>query len=324
MHIYVAGHRGMVGRALTARLRSSGHHVIVRSRAELDLGNESAVNDFFSSVRIDQVYVAAGKVGGIHANRTYPASFLYENLVIATHVIHAAHKAGVRKLLYLGSSCIYPRLADQPIREEALLTGPLEPTNEPYAIAKIAGIKLCASYNRQYGETHGTDYRCAMPTNLFGPGDNYHRENSHVLPALIQRFHEAKVNRDPVVSVWGTGNARREFMYVDDLADACIWLMNIEKSNFDRHTGASIDHVNVGTGEEVTIAALASIVRRVVGYTGEIGFDDRMPDGAPRKLLDVSRLRRMGWRHKMPLLEGIIYTYSDFLHAAPRGLETHK
>lgn len=319
MKIFVAGHQGMVGRAIAERLGAQGHEVLTRSRAQLDLTNQQAVQQFFGGQHVDEVYMAAGKVGGIHANTQYPAEFIYDNMAIAANVIHGAFKTGVRKLLYLGSSCIYPRMADQPMREEALLSGHLEHTNEPYAIAKIAGIKLCESYNRQYGTTHGLDYRCVMPTNLFGPGDNYHPENSHVLPALLQRFHDAKAEERPSVLVWGSGKARREFLYVDDMADGCLHVMNIDKPLYDIHTTPTSSHINVGTGHEVSIAELATLIASVVGYSGEIRFDSGKPDGTPRKLLDVSRLDKMGWKHKVSLADGVDRTYSAFLSGTPRN-----
>lgn len=310
--IYVAGHRGMVGSAIVRQLLAQGHpadHIITRSHAELDLTDQAAVRAFFASERPDQVYLAAAKVGGIHANNTYPADFIYQNLMIAANFIDAAYREGVKKLLFLGSSCIYPKLAPQPMREDALLTGPLEPTNEPYAIAKIAGIKLCESYNRQYG----TDYRSVMPTNLYGPGDNYHPENAHVIPALIRRFHEAKIKRSESVTVWGTGTPRREFLYVDDLAAACVHVMNLDKALYDQHTQPMLSHLNVGSGQEVTIRELAESVAKVVGYAGKIFFDTSKPDGTPRKLMDSSRLQALGWQPKVALEAGLRFAYQDFL-----------
>ncbi|MDH6165947.1 GDP-L-fucose synthase [Variovorax boronicumulans] len=316
MRIYVAGHRGMVGQTLTRRLAGLGHEVVTRTRAELDLLDQAAVARFFATERIDQVYVAAAKVGGIHANMTYPAQFIYENLMIAANITHQAFAADVKRLLFLGSSCIYPRLADQPIREDALLTGKLEPTNEPYAIAKIAGIKLCESYNRQYGATHGIDYRSVMPSNLYGPGDNYHLENSHVVPALIQRFHLAKISRAPSVLIWGSGRARREFLYVDDMVEGCLDVMNLPRAAYDHHTDPMRGHINLGTGEDVSIAELVELIREVVGYEGSIRYDLAQPDGAPRKLLDVSRAATFGWRATVPLAEGLRRTYADYQKAA--------
>ncbi|ADU37072.1 GDP-L-fucose synthase family protein [Variovorax paradoxus] len=315
MRIYVAGHRGMVGQTLTRRLVELGHEVVTRSRAELDLLDQAAVARFFATERIDQVYVAAAKVGGIHANMTYPAQFIYENLLIAANITHQAFVSDVKRLLFLGSSCIYPRLADQPIREDALLTGKLEPTNEPYAIAKIAGIKLCESYNRQYGATHGIDYRSVMPSNLYGPGDNYHLENSHVVPALIQRFHLAKISRAPSVLIWGSGRARREFLYVDDMVEGCLDVMNLPRAAYDQHTDPMRGHINLGTGEDVSIAELVEQIRETVGYEGSIRYDLAQPDGAPRKLLDVSRAATFGWRATVPLAEGLRRTYADYQKA---------
>lgn len=314
--IYVAGHKGMVGSAIVRQLLAQGHpaeQIVTRSRAELNLTNQAEVRDFFASERPDQVYLAAAKVGGIHANNTYPADFIAENLMIETNVIDSAFRHGVQKLLFLGSSCIYPRLAPQPMSEESLLTGPLEPTNEPYAIAKIAGIKLCESYNRQYGESHAVDYRSVMPTNLYGPGDNYHPENSHVIPALIRRFHEAKMRGAPKVIVWGTGEPRREFLYVDDMAAACLYVMGLPKDAYEAHTQPMLSHINVGIGEDISIGELARIIGRVVGYQGELGFDSTRPDGAPRKLMDSSRLASLGWQASVPLESGLAVAYQDFL-----------
>lgn len=305
----------MVGQTLTRRLAELGHEVVTRTRAELDLLDQAAVARFFASEPIDQVYVAAAKVGGIHANMTYPAQFIYENLLIAANITHQAFVADVKQLLFLGSSCIYPRLADQPIREDALLTGKLEPTNEPYAIAKIAGIKLCESYNRQYGATHGIDYRSVMPSNLYGPGDNYHLENSHVVPALIQRFHLAKISRAPSVLVWGSGRARREFLYVDDMVEGCLDVMNLSRAAYDEHTDPMRGHINLGTGEDVSIAELVEQIRATVGYEGSVRYDLAQPDGAPRKLLDVSRAATFGWRARVPLAEGLRRTYADYQKA---------
>jgi GDP-L-fucose synthase len=316
MRIFVAGHCGMVGQTLTRRLRESGHEVVTRSHAELDLLDQAAVRHFFATEHVDQVYLAAAKVGGIHANMTYPAQFIYENLMIAANVTHQAFLANVKRLLFLGSSCIYPRLADQPIREEALLSGKLEPTNEPYAIAKIAGIKLCESYNRQYGATHGIDYRSVMPSNLYGPGDNYHLENSHVVPALIQRFHLAKISRTPSVLIWGSGRARREFLYVDDMVEGCLGVMSLSRAAYEQQTDPMRGHINLGTGEDVSIAELVELVREVVGYEGSIRYDLAQPDGAPRKLLDVSRAATLGWRATVPLAEGLRRTYADYQKAA--------
>ena len=297
--VFVAGHRGLVGSALVRRLSREPVELVTRSRQELDLENPLAVLRFFARERPQQVYLAAAKVGGIMANATYPADFIRNNLLVTINVLEAARDAGVEKLLYLGSSCIYPRLAPQPITEEALLTGPLEPTNEPYAIAKIAGITMCRSYNRQFG----TNFISVMPTNLYGPGDNFDLETSHVLPALIRRFHEAKVAGAPSVTIWGTGTPRREFLHVDDLADACVHLMRVHDGN---------DLVNVGCGEDVAIGDLARLVAEIVGYPGEIAFDRSKPDGTPRKLLDVRRLAALGWRARIPLRDGIAETYQWF------------
>lgn len=313
--IYVAGHQGMVGSAIVRHLLASGvpaQSIITKTRLELDLCNQSAVQAFFSAERPAQVYLAAAKVGGIHANHTYPAEFIYQNLMLQSNVIHAAHTHGVKKLLFLGSSCIYPRLAEQPMRENALLTGTLEPTNEPYAIAKIAGIKMCESYNRQYGASHGTDYRCVMPTNLYGPGDNYHPKNSHVIPALIRRFHEAKVQNAPSVTLWGTGTPRREFLYVDDMAAASVYVMNLSKSTYEQHTHPRQSHINVGSGRDITIAQLASVIAKVVSYTGAIQFDHTHLDGAPRKWIDSSHLAALGWQAQTNLEVGLRLTYDDF------------
>ncbi len=308
--IYVAGHRGMVGSAIVRALNSQGYNnTVVRTHAELDLTDQRAVRHFFETEKPDQVYLAAAKVGGIHANNTYPAEFIYQNLMVQANVIDAAFRNGVQKLLFLGSSCIYPRLAAQPMSEDALLTGTLEPTNEPYAIAKIAGIKLCESYNRQYA----VDYRSIMPTNLYGPGDNYHPENSHVIPALIRRFHEAKVTNAPSVTIWGSGTPRREFLYVDDMASASLHLMQLPKAEYEQHTQPMQSHINVGSGSDVTIAELAQAVSQTVGYTGQIEFDATKPDGAPRKWMDSSRLCALGWQAKVNLMAGLALAYQDFL-----------
>ena len=312
----------MVGQTLTRRLRELGHEVVTRSHAELDLLDQAAVARFFATEPVDQVYVAAAKVGGIHANMTYPAQFIYENLLIAANITHQAFLANVKRLLFLGSSCIYPRLADQPIREDALLTGKLEPTNEPYAIAKIAGIKLCESYNRQYGATHGIDFRSVMPSNLYGPGDNYHLENSHVVPALIQRFHLAKISRTPSVLIWGSGRARREFLYVDDMVEGCLNVMDLSRAAYEQNTDPMRGHINLGTGEDVSIAELVEQIREVVGYEGSIRYDLAQPDGAPRKLLDVSRAATFGWRATVPLAEGLRRTYADYQTASRAAVET--
>lgn len=310
--VFVAGHRGMVGSSITRQLRNQGHDVHTYSREELDLTNQAAVAKLFSDKQFDQVYLAAAKVGGIFANNKFPADFIYQNLIIEANVIHQAFVSGVKKLLFLGSSCIYPRMAPQPMSEAALLTGPLEPTNEPYAIAKIAGIKLCESYNRQYEASHGIDYRSVMPTNLYGPGDNYHPENSHVLPALIRRFHEAKIQQAETVSIWGTGSPRREFLYVDDMAAASIFVMNLPKSAYGKSTLPMQSHINVGCGEDISIAELAALVKDVVGYQGKIVLDTSKPDGPPRKLLDISLITGLGWHAEMPLKLGIQNAYEDF------------
>jgi GDP-L-fucose synthase len=314
--IYVAGHRGMVGSAIVRHLLAQGvqaQQIITRTHAELDLTNQAAVQTFFAQEKPDQVYLAAAKVGGIHANNTYPAEFIYDNLMMQANLIDAAFRNGVKKLLFLGSSCIYPKLATQPMREDALLTGTLESTNEPYAIAKIAGIKLCESYNRQYGASHGLDYRSVMPTNLYGPGDNYHPENSHVIPALIRRFHEAKLAQAPSVAIWGTGTPKREFLYVDDMAAASVHVMNLPKPTYDQHTSPMLSHINVGYGSDVSIAEAAQTIAQVVGFTGAVKFDTSKPDGTPRKWMDSSRLNSLGWQAQVPLLQGLTHAYQDFL-----------
>ncbi len=314
--IYVAGHRGMVGSAILRELAEQGQtHLVTRTHAELNLVDQAAVNVFFAQERPQWVYLAAAHVGGIHANSTYPADFIYDNLMMQANVIHAAHIHGVQKLLFLGSSCIYPRMAQQPMAENALLTGTLEPTNEPYAIAKIAGIKLCESYSRQ----HGRDYRSVMPTNLYGPGDNFHPENSHVVPALIRRFHEAKLQSLPEVSIWGTGQPLREFLYVDDMARASVHVMNMERERYAAQVEPQLSHINVGFGDDVSIAELARTVAEVVGYAGRIGFDHSRPDGAPRKLMDSSKLRALGWLPQVALVDGLAFAYRDFLSRAMRS-----
>jgi GDP-L-fucose synthase len=314
--IFVAGHRGMVGSAIVRTLLAHGvpaDGIVTRSRAELDICNQAAVQAFFDAEQPTEVYLAAAKVGGIYANNTYPADFIYQNLMMQANIIHAAHTHGVQKLLFLGSSCIYPRMAAQPMREEALLTGSLEPTNEPYAIAKIAGIKLCESYNRQ----HGRDYRSVMPTNLYGPGDNYHPQNSHVIPALIRRFHEAKVSHAPEVVIWGTGTPRREFLYVDDMAAASVFVMNLPLDVYQQHTHPMQSHINVGYGSDVTIAELAKAVGLAVGYVGRISFDASKPDGAPRKWMDSSCLNALGWKPLVDLGNGLVRAYRGFLDNDP-------
>ncbi|QWD81916.1 GDP-L-fucose synthase [Polynucleobacter sp. MWH-S4W17] len=312
--IYVAGHRGMVGSAIVRNLQAKGcANIVMRTHDELDLTNQVAVESFFRSEKPDQVYLAAARVGGIHANNTFPAEFIYENLIMEANVIHQAFVSGVKRLLFLGSSCIYPKLAPQPMSEDALLTGKLEPTNEPYAIAKIAGIKMCESYNRQYGDSHGIDYRSVMPTNLYGPGDNYHPENSHVIPALIRRFHEAKVGNAPEVVIWGTGTPRREFLYVDDMAAASVFVMDLDKATYDSQIESMQNHINVGFGSDVTIAELAKAVGDAVGYEGKINFDITKPDGSPRKWMDSSRLNNLGWKAKVDLTQGLQEAYQEFL-----------
>jgi GDP-L-fucose synthase len=345
--IFVAGHRGMVGSAIVRHLLGTGitpESLLLRTHQELDLTDQVAVKTFFVKEKPNQVYLAAAKVGGIHANNTYPAEFIYQNLMIQANVIDAAFRNGVKKLLFLGSSCIYPKLAAQPIREDALLTGPLEPTNEPYAIAKIAGIKLCESYNRQYGHSQGIDYRSVMPTNLYGPGDNYSLQNSHVIPALIRKFHLAKLAMEqdwqaieqdaqqhgPIpeelltqyrefrgnknqVPIWGSGSPKREFLYVDDMAAACVHFMNLDKATCDHHTQPMLSHINVGSGQDITIRKLAETVAKTVSYTGEITFDPSQPDGTPRKLMDSTRLNTLGWSAKVKLEDGLARAYQDYL-----------
>jgi GDP-L-fucose synthase len=314
--IYIAGHRGMVGSAIARNLEAKGfNNIVTRTHAELDLTNQAKVAAFFETEKPDQVYLAAAKVGGILANNTYPAEFIYDNLMVQNNVIHQAFVHGVKKLLFLGSSCIYPKLAPQPMGEDALLTGKLESTNEPYAIAKIAGIKMCESYNRQYGASHGVDYRSVMPTNLYGPGDNYHPENSHVIPALIRRFHEAKVSATPEVVIWGTGTPKREFLYVDDMAAASIFVMDLDKKTYDQQTEPMQSHINVGFGSDVTIAELAKAVGQAVGYSGKIHFDITKPDGSPRKWMDSSKLNTLGWKPLTNLRDGLALAYE----AAPVG-----
>lgn len=310
--IFVAGHRGMVGSAISRHLKKLGYqNIIVRTHDELDLTNQAAVNAFFTEQHIEQVYLAAAKVGGIHANNTYPADFIWDNLIIQANVINAAHKNNVQKLLFLGSSCIYPKMAEQPIRETALLTGELEATNEPYAIAKIAGVKLCESYSRQYGR----DYRSVMPTNLYGPGDNYHPENSHVIPGLIRRFHEAKQQNLPSVTVWGSGTPRREFLHVEDMASASVHVMELSREQYQQNTQERCTHINVGSGSDITIGELAHLVAQAVGYRGDIIFDTSKPDGTPRKLMDNSILTQLGWQPGHELAQGLAETYMNFLDA---------
>jgi len=308
--IYIAGHNGMVGSAIYRQLQVMGYNnIIVRDRKELDLTNQAAVNSFFKNQAIDYVFLAAAKVGGIHANNTYPADFIYTNIIIQANVIHASFKNNIKRLLFLGSSCIYPKLAEQPMREDALLTSVLEPTNEPYAIAKIAGIKLCESYNRQYS----TDFRSVMPTNLYGINDNFHLENSHVIPALISRFHNAKINKLPEVVVWGSGQARREFLYVDDMADASIFVLGLDKATYQSNTNSMLSHINVGTGLDLTIKEMANLIKQVIGFKGKISFDTLRSDGPPRKLIDTSRLNKMGWKYSIEFEDGLRKTYSWYL-----------
>jgi GDP-L-fucose synthase len=312
--VFVAGHRGMVGAAIVRALqRLEGVTIVTRSRAELDLTDQHNVDAFFKAERPDEVYLAAARVGGIHANNKFPGSFIYENLMIQSNVIHSAFCSGVKKLLFLGSSCIYPKVTAQPMLEEALLSGYLEPTNEPYAIAKIAGIKLCESYNRQFEKSHDVDYRCVMPSNLYGFGDNYHPMNSHVIPALIRRFHYAKLQREYEVIVWGSGNPKREFLFVDDLATACLHVMQLKVAEYKKFTQPFQGFLNVGSGDEISIKNLAILISDTVGYQGQILFDEMQPDGAPRKLMDSSRLNQLGWSPCTSLGEGIKLTYQDFL-----------
>ena len=313
--IYIAGHRGMVGSAIVRVLERKGHtNLVCRTHQELDLTNQLAVQNFFHQEKPDQVYLAAARVGGIYANNTFPAEFIYDNVMVQSNVIHQAFMHGVKKLLFLGSSCIYPHMASQPMSEDALLTGKLEPTNEPYAIAKIAGIKMCESYNRQYGSTHGVDYRSVMPTNLYGPGDNYHPENSHVIPALIRRFHEAKVSGTPQVVIWGSGKPYREFLYVDDMAKASVYVMELAKEQYDQVTEPMQSHLNVGFGSDVTIAQLAQAVAKAVGYPGTIALDPTKPDGSPKKLMNSKRLNTLGWKAAVSLDDGLALAYAQFVN----------
>lgn len=309
-NIFVAGHNGMVGSALVRQLnKTAGNNIITADRSQLDLTNQLAVDLFFEKNNVDEIYLAAAKVGGIQANNNNPADFIYQNLMIECNVINSAHKLNVQKILCLGSSCIYPKFAEQPMEEATLLTGMLEPTNEPYAIAKIAGIKLCESYNRQYGR----DYRSVMPTNLYGAGDNYHLENSHVIPALIRRFHEAKVNNLPSVTAWGTGEPKREFLHVNDMASACIFVMNLPLKEYAKNSEPMLSHINVGSGAELSIRALTEKVASVVGFSGEIFWDKSKPDGAPRKLMDITRLSNLGWTYSIQIDQGLVDAYADFL-----------
>jgi len=308
--IYIAGHRGLVGSAIVRQLEERGFtNLLMRTHKELDLTSQAQVQAFFQKEKPDYVILAAAKVGGIHANNTYPADFIYQNMMIEANVINSAYENKVKRLLFLGSTCIYPKAVEQPMREDALLTDVLEPTNEPYALAKIAGIKLCESYNRQ----HGTDFRSVMPTNLYGINDNFHPENSHVIPALMQRFHQAKVNNDAQVVVWGTGNAMREFLYVDDMAEALLFVLELDEKTYQANTKSMLSHINVGTGKDVTIREMAETMKEVVGFKGELSFDATKPDGAPRKLIDVSRLSNMGWSYTTDLEDGLVKTYNWYL-----------
>ncbi len=311
--IFISGHNGMVGSALVRILKTQNVELITRDRQELNLLDQTEVNNFFRNEKIDQVYLAAAKVGGIYANNTYPADFIYNNLTIQNNVIHNAFLNNVKKLLFLGSSCIYPKNANQPIKEEELLTGKLELTNEPYAIAKIAGIKMCESYNRQYYKKYDTDYRCIMPTNLYGPGDTYHHKNSHVIPSLIYRFHNAKVNKLPKVTIWGSGKPKREFLYVDDMAKASIYVMNLDKIVYDKNTSLMCSHINIGSGTDLTIKELAETIKEIVNFKGEISFDITKPDGSPRKLLDSKKINNLGFKSEISLKEGLIKTYKAFI-----------
>ena len=311
--IFIAGHKGMVGSAITRILKNQNVEILTKDRTELNLLKQQDVQDFFEHEKIDQVYIAAAKVGGIYANNNYPADFIYENVMVQTNVIHSAFINGVKELLFLGSSCIYPKYANQPMKEDELLAGKLEPTNEPYAIAKIAGIKMCESYNRQYGKSHGVDYRSIMPSNLYGPGDNYHPENSHVIPGLIYRFHEAKINNLETVTIWGTGTPKREFLYVDDLAQAAIHVMNVDKKIYNEQIPFLSSHINVGSEQELTIKELAETIKEVIDFKGTINFDPSKPDGSIRKLLNSERINKLGFKPKVGLKEGLIKTYQDYL-----------
>lgn len=312
--IFIAGHNGMVGSAITRQLKQAGYtNIITQDRADLDLTCQEAVRNFFKQVLPDEVYLAAAKVGGIHANSTYPAEFIYQNLMIQSNIIHEAFISGTKKLLFLGSSCIYPRHTEQPMKESALLTGPLETTNESYAVAKIAGVKLCEAYNRQFGLSKGIDYRSVMPTNLYGPGDNYHPDNSHVIPALIRRFHKAKINQSKEVIVWGTGNAKREFLYVDDMASASIFIMSLDPQIYLSHTQPQQSHINVGYGSDISISDLANTIAKVIGFNGKIVFDSSKPDGTPRKYMSSKLLNDLGWYPKIHLIDGLQKSYADFL-----------
>ena len=311
--IFIAGHKGMVGSALVRILQNQKQELTFKDRKEVNLLDQHEVNNFFKNEKIDQIYLAAAKVGGIYANDNYPAEFIYENLMIQSNVIHCAYLNGIKKLLFIGSSCIYPKNTNQPIRENALLTGKLEPTNEPYAIAKIAGIKMCESYNRQYGDSHNIDYRSVMPTNLYGPGDNYHPENSHVIPGLINRFHEAKISNQSNVIIWGTGNPRRDFLYVDDMARASILIMNLDKKLYEKHTTSMCSHINLGSGLDISIKELAELIKEVVGYTGNIKFDPNKPDGTPKKFLDIDIIKNLNFKSITGLNNGLIKTYKNYI-----------
>ena len=311
--IFVAGHKGMVGSSLIRLLKNENTKIITRDRSELDLLDQDKVQNLFKNEKINQVYLAAAKVGGIYANNNYPADYIYQNLMIQSNIIHNSFLYGVKKLLFLGSSCIYPKHNNQPMKEEDLLSGKLESTNEPYAIAKIAGIKMCESYNRQYGKSHSVDYRCIMPTNLYGPRDNYHPENSHVIPGMIYRFHEAKINNLESVTIWGTGKAKREFLYVDDMAAASIYIMNIDKKTYDEHTTSMCNHINIGSGNDLSIKELAEIIKKITGFKGKIKFDLTKLEGSPRKFLDIRRMNNLGFKPKIDLEEGLTKTYEDYL-----------
>ena len=311
--IFIAGHKGLVGSSILNHLKKEKDKIITRDRNELDLLNQSQVQDFFKNEKIDQVYLAAAKVGGIFANNSYPAEFIYENLMIQTNIIHSAFLGGVKKLLFIGSSCIYPKEANQPIKETELFNGKLEPTNEPYAVAKIAGIKMCESYNRQYGKSHNIDYRSIMPTNLYGPHNTYHTENSHVIASLIDRFHNAKINELSEVIIWGTGRPKREFLYVDDMTRAATYIMNLNKKTYDKYTSPMCSHINIGYGADLTIKELAENIKKVVNFKGVINFDPTQPDGTLRKLLDSQILNNFGFRPKVSLKDGLIKTYKDYL-----------
>jgi GDP-L-fucose synthase len=313
LKIYVAGHKGMVGSAIVRLLKKySNYNIITRDKKNLNLTDQMEVNEFFKTEKIDHVYIAAARVGGIYANNTYPAEFIFENIMIQSNIINSSFINGVKKLLFLGSSCVYPKNAKQPMNEEELLTGVFEPTNEPYAIAKIAGIKMCESYNRQYGVSHNIDYRSVMPTNLYGPNDNYHSENSHVLPALIKKFHEAKIHSKSKVILWGTGTPKREFLYVDDLAIACHYIMSLDQNIFNKNRKTTCSHINVGTSSDLTIKELAEVIKNIVGYKGLIEWDSNKPDGMKRKLLNSSRIFDLGWKPEVSLKDGLIRTYEDF------------